>query len=136
MKNRSRCLRPAIVRRHFRILALVGAVLCSSPGAAIAGTAAYLTDFATLLIADTYNPSVVTRLPMGGIITAAPVVASGGTTLYVPLQGAVAVVDALSRTVVKTIAAPGRTSFALLSPAGTRLFVAGSESFAEYQGNL
>jgi hypothetical protein len=125
MTNRSRT---AVLRRQLRIVTVVLAALCASPVAAFAGAEAYLTDFSTLLIADTYNPSVVTRLPMSGTIAVAPVVGSGGTTIYVPLQSGVAVVDALSRTVAKTISTPGQTSLALLNPAGARLFVAGSEA--------
>src|SRR5262245_56584232 len=121
MKNRSRHLRAVSLRRQLQIFALCVAALGAFPARASATVDAYLTDFATLLIADTYNPSIVTRLPMGGTIAAAPVVGSGGTTVYVPLEAGVAVVDALSRTVIKTIPAPGRTSLALLSPAGARL---------------
>src|SRR5688572_22521439 len=128
MKNRSLYIRLAgSPRRLFQALVVAVVASCVSPGAAFAGAEAYLTDFATLLVADTYNPSVVARIPMSGTISAPPVVGPGGTQVYVPLQTAVAVFDVGSRTVVKTIAVPGRVSLAILSQRANRLFVAGTE---------
>src|SRR5262245_32922485 len=105
----------------------VGTVLAAlvlSPSAVGAATEAYLTDSATLLVADTENPSVIARIPVGGAITALPVTNGSGSLVFVPLEAAVAVVDTASRTVIRTIPVSARITELLVDPQAGRLYAA------------
>ena len=106
----------------------------------VAGPQGYMIDFNALLVVDTANPSIVARVPLGGLTTATPVVDPRGARVYVVVNrmvanqpsppGAaddVAVVDTASRTVVSTI--PVRfPREALLRPQGDRLYVTTQET--------